>query len=56
MSPFRSAAQRAWLYQHHPDIAKRWEAETPEGAKLPEHARKEPEPPKRPVRRRRTKR
>lgn len=25
------------MYVHHPEIAKRFEAETPKGAKLPEH-------------------
>lgn len=25
--PFRSAAQRKFLYSQHPDIAKRWAAE-----------------------------
>lgn len=34
--PFKSQAQRAYLYAKHPEIAKRWEKETPEG-KLPEH-------------------
>jgi hypothetical protein len=33
--PFVSQQQRRFLYAKHPDIAKRWEAETP--AKLPEH-------------------
>lgn len=27
--PFKSQAQRKFLYSQHPDIAKRWEAETP---------------------------
>jgi hypothetical protein len=34
--PFASQAQRAFMYENHPDIAKRWEAVTPRG-KLPEH-------------------
>lgn len=33
--PFVSQAQRAYLYSQHPDIAKRWEKETPKGKKLP---------------------
>lgn len=37
--PFRSQAQRAFLYSQHPDIAKRWEKETPPG-KLPKHVKK----------------
>jgi hypothetical protein len=40
MSPFRSKAQRAYLHAHRPDIAARWEGETPKGAKLPAHAPK----------------
>lgn len=27
--PFRSKAQRGYMYANHPDIAKRWEHETP---------------------------
>lgn len=34
--PMKSQAQRAFLHIHHPEMAKRWEAETPAG-KLPEH-------------------
>jgi hypothetical protein len=34
--PFKSQAQRGFMYAKHPEIAKRWEKETPEG-KLPEH-------------------
>ena len=29
--PFRSQAQRSYLYAAHPDIAKRWAKETPKG-------------------------
>jgi hypothetical protein len=25
------------MYSQHPEMAKRWESETPKGAKLPEH-------------------
>jgi len=35
--PFKSQAQRGWMYSQHPEMAKRWESETPKGAKLPEH-------------------
>ena len=35
--PFRSEAQRRWMYAKHPGMAKRWEKETPPG-KLPDHA------------------
>jgi hypothetical protein len=38
--PFKSQAQRAYLYANHPDIAKEFEAETPPGVALPGHARK----------------
>ena len=34
--PFKSQAQRRLMYAKHPDIAKRWEAHTPSGAKLSE--------------------
>lgn len=35
--PYQSSAQRAYLHIHHPEIAKRWDKETPKGAKLPIH-------------------
>lgn len=35
--PFKSDAQRKFMHAKHPEIAKRWEKHTPEGAKLPEH-------------------
>ena len=34
--PFKSKAQRAWMYAHDPSMAKEWEAHTPKGTKLPE--------------------
>lgn len=34
--PFQSEAQRRWMYAKHPEMAKRWEKETPRG-KLPLH-------------------
>ena len=34
--PFKSQAQRAFMYSRHPAIAKRWERVTPKG-KLPYH-------------------
>lgn len=37
--PFQSKAQRAWMHANKPDMAARWEAETPKGAKLPAHVR-----------------
>lgn len=33
--PFKSDAQRRYMYSQLPEIAKRWEAETPKGKKLP---------------------
>jgi hypothetical protein len=37
--PFKSQAQKKYLYAKHPDIAARWEKETPKG-KLPKHVKK----------------
>lgn len=37
--PFRSQAQRGYLHARHPEVAARFEAETPRGERLPEHAR-----------------
>jgi hypothetical protein len=48
MSPFKSEKQRAWMYANKPDMAKRWEADTPEGKHLPQRVRHpEEDPPKR---------
>ena len=33
--PFKSQKQRAWMYKNKPEMAKKWESETPKGAKLP---------------------
>ena len=33
--PFKSEAQRKYMYRNLPEIAARWEKETPSGAKLP---------------------
>lgn len=33
--PFRSKAQKGFLYANHPEIAKRFQTETPKGKKLP---------------------
>lgn len=35
--PFKSQAQRAFMYSQHPGIAKKIEGETPKGKKLPKH-------------------
>lgn len=37
--PFKSQAQRAFMYKMHPDIAARWEKETPK-KKLPKHVKR----------------
>jgi hypothetical protein len=38
--PFRSQAQRRFMYARHPKIAARWEKHTPKGKRLPKRARK----------------
>jgi hypothetical protein len=38
--PFKSSAQRAYMFIHHPDIAKEFQAATPKGTKLPKHVKK----------------
>ena len=38
--PFKSKAQRAYLYAKHPEIAKEFQAKTPKGKKLPKKVRK----------------
>lgn len=38
--PFQSEKQRAYLYAKHPQIAARWEKETPKGKKLPKKVSK----------------
>jgi hypothetical protein len=38
--PFKSKAQRRWMHATKPEMAKRWEKETPKGKKLPEKKRK----------------
>ncbi len=35
--PFKSQAQRAYMWSRHPALAKRWEAVTPKDRKLPGH-------------------
>lgn len=39
--PFRSMAQRKFMYAKHPDIAKRWSSEYPNQGKLPVHVKKQ---------------
>jgi len=35
--PFQSESQRKWMYANDPDMAARWEKETPKGKKLPKY-------------------
>lgn len=34
--PFKSEAQRKYMYANLPEIAKKWESETPQGSSLPQ--------------------
>ena len=38
--PFKSKKQRAWMHKNKPAMAKRWEKETPKGAKLPKKVKR----------------
>ena len=38
--PFQSQAQRAFMYIHHPEIAKKWSKEYPNQGQLPMHKKK----------------
>ena len=38
--PFKSTAQRRWMYANDPKMAKRWEAHTPKGKRLPKKVKK----------------
>lgn len=38
--PFKSQAQRKWMYSTHPKMAKEWEDHTPKGKKLPTRKKK----------------
>lgn len=38
--PFKSLAQKRYLFATHPDMALRWAKETPKNAHLPQHVRK----------------
>jgi hypothetical protein len=37
--PFKSQAQRRWMYANHPEMAEEWSEHTPKGAKLPERVK-----------------
>ena len=38
--PMKSQKQRAYLWIHEPEVAKKFEKETPKGKKLPEKVKK----------------
>jgi len=38
--PFRSEQQRKWMYANEPEMAARWQKETPKGEKLPKKVKK----------------
>jgi hypothetical protein len=37
--PFKSEAQRAYMFIHHPNVAKEFAKATPKGKKLPKHVK-----------------
>jgi hypothetical protein len=39
--PFKSEAQRGYMFIHHPEIAKEFAKATPKGKKLPYHVKKD---------------
>jgi hypothetical protein len=39
--PFKSKAQRRWMYANHPTMAERWSKHTPKTTKLPEYIKSE---------------
>ena len=38
--PFKSQAQRKWMYANDPKMAEKWEEHTPKGKKLPKKVKK----------------
>lgn len=38
--PFKSQQQRKWMHATHPEMAERWEKETPKGKALPKKVTK----------------
>jgi hypothetical protein len=38
--PFKSQAQRRYMYSQHPKLAKKFERHTPKGKRLPQHVRR----------------
>ena len=41
--PFKSQAERGWMWANKPEMARRWEAETPNDAALPARVGKKPD-------------
>lgn len=37
--PFKSEAQRRWMHANHPNMAEKWERDSPHRGKLPEHVK-----------------
>jgi len=48
--PFKSQAQRKYLYSQHPEIAKEFASHTPKGKKLPKRVKKKNAPKKKSIR------
>lgn len=44
--PFKSKAQRAWMYKNNPKLAEKWEKETSKSASLPDKVAKKKSKPK----------
>tara|TARA_R110000796_G_scaffold13072_3_gene42746 strand:+ start:2411 stop:2590 length:180 start_codon:yes stop_codon:yes gene_type:complete len=38
--PFKSKAQRAWMYKNNPKLAEKWEKETSKDSSLPDRVKK----------------
>jgi hypothetical protein len=44
--PFKSEAQKGWMYATHPKMAKQWQEHTPKDEKLPARIKKKSIKPK----------
>jgi hypothetical protein len=38
--PFKSTAQRKWMFANHPKMARRWAKHTPKGKRLPRRVKR----------------
>jgi hypothetical protein len=38
--PFKSKAQKGWMYANEPEMAEKWQEHTPKGKKLPAKLKK----------------